>query len=40
MGRRVKEPGWVEAEPQVLLLPEPIRIAVLEWAIRPDGPQA
>ncbi|HEX3335845.1 MAG TPA: DUF6176 family protein [Jatrophihabitans sp.] len=40
MGRRVKEPGWVEAEPQVLLLPEPIRRAVLEWAIRPDGPQA
>jgi hypothetical protein len=35
MARRVKEPGWVEAEPQVLLLPEPIRQAVLLWALRP-----
>lgn len=33
--RRTKEPGWVEAEPQVLLLPEPVRRAVLEWAL-PD----
>ncbi|MDT4926486.1 MAG: hypothetical protein QOG01_4199 [Pseudonocardiales bacterium] len=40
MGRRVKEPGWVEAEPQVLLLPDPIRRLVLEWAIRPDGSEA
>ena len=42
MGRRVKEPGWVEAEPQVLLLPEPIRKAVLAWAMRPpeDSPSA
>lgn len=33
-GRRTKEPGWVEAEPQVLLLPEPVRRAVLAWALR------
>jgi hypothetical protein len=33
--RRVKEPGWVEAEPQLLLLPDPIRRAVLDWALRP-----
>lgn len=32
--RRTKEPGWVEAEPQVLMLPEPVRKAVLEWALR------
>ncbi len=32
--RRTKEPGWVEAEPQVLLLPEPVRRAVLAWALR------
>ena len=32
--RRTKEPGWVEAEPQVLLLPEPVREAVLAWALR------
>jgi hypothetical protein len=32
--RRTKEPGWVEAEPQVLLLPEPVRAAVLAWAMR------
>jgi hypothetical protein len=31
---RTKEPGWVEAEPQVLMLPEPIREAVLAWALR------
>lgn len=35
-GRRVKEQGWVEAEPQLLLLPEPVRRAVLEWAMRPN----
>ena len=29
---RVKEPGQVELEPQVLLLPEPVRAAVLAWA--------
>jgi hypothetical protein len=33
--KRTKEPGWVEAEPQVLLLPEPVRRAVLDWALRP-----
>jgi hypothetical protein len=27
--RRSKEPGWVEAEPQILLQPEPVREAVL-----------
>lgn len=35
--RRTKEPGWVEAEPQVLMLPEPVRRAVLDWALRPPG---
>jgi uncharacterized protein DUF6176 len=32
--RRTKEPGWVEAEPQVLMLPDPVREAVLAWALR------
>jgi hypothetical protein len=32
--RRTKEPGWVEAEPQLLLLPDPVRRGVLEWALR------
>ena len=32
--RRTKEPGWVEAEPQVLLLPDPVRRTVLAWALR------
>ncbi|WP_339134811.1 DUF6176 family protein [Streptomyces sp. f51] len=32
--KRTKEPGWVEAEPQVLMLPEPVREAVLSWALR------
>ena len=32
--RRTKEPGWVEAEPQVLMLPDPVRQAVLAWALR------
>lgn len=36
--RRTKEPGWVEAEPQVLLLPDPVRRAVLGWALR-DRPR-
>lgn len=36
--KRTKEPGWVEAEPQVLMLPEPVRRAVLEWALRPADP--
>jgi hypothetical protein len=35
--RRTKEPGWVEAEPQVLMLPDPVREAVLAWALRPDA---
>lgn len=35
--RRTKTPGWVEAEPQVLLLPDPVRRAVLDWALRPGG---
>lgn len=32
--RRTKEPGWTEAEPQVLLLPDPVREAVMTWAVR------
>ena len=32
--KRTKEPGWVEAEPQVLMLPDPVRTAVLDWALR------
>jgi hypothetical protein len=38
--RRVKEPGWVEAQPQVLMLPDPVREAVLAWALRGGGGQA
>jgi hypothetical protein len=34
--KRTKEPGWVEAEPQVLMLPDPIRRAVMEWALRSE----
>jgi hypothetical protein len=37
IGMRVKEPGWVEAEPQLLLLPAPVREAVLQWALRSDS---
>ena len=37
IGSRVKEPGWVEAEPQLLLLPAPVRAAVMQWALRPDN---
>ena len=33
-GKRTVIPGWTEAEPQVLMLPGPIREAVLAWAIR------
>jgi Family of unknown function (DUF6176) len=33
-GKRTKEPGWTEAEPQLLLLPDPVRNAVLSWALR------
>jgi hypothetical protein len=36
--KRTKEPGWVEAEPQVLMLPDPVRKAVLDWALRPADP--
>jgi len=36
IGSRVKQPGWVEAQPQVLMLPDPVREAVLAWALR-DG---
>lgn len=32
--RRTKEKGWVQAEPQLLLLPDPVRRAVLSWAVR------
>lgn len=32
---RTIEPGWTEAEPQLLLLPDPVREAVLSWALRP-----
>lgn len=34
MARRAKEPGWVEAVPQFLLLPAPVREAIEEWALR------
>lgn len=34
--KKAKEPGWVEAEPQVLMLPEPVRQAVMEWTLRPQ----
>lgn len=36
-GKRCKEPGWEEAEPQLLLLPEPVRHAVLGWAAHGAG---
>lgn len=32
---RTLEPGWTEAEPQLLLPPAPARDAVLSWAL-PD----
>lgn len=32
--RRTKEPGWLEAEPQVVFLPPPVRAAVETWAVR------
>jgi len=34
MARRSKEPGWVEAVPQFLLLPQPVRDAIETWALR------
>ena len=30
--RRTKEPGWLEAEPQVVFLPEPVAQAIAAWA--------
>jgi hypothetical protein len=35
--KRTKEPGWTEAEPQLVLMPEPVRDAVLAWALRPTA---
>ena len=35
IGTEVKEPGWVEAQPQLLLMPDPVRRAVVDWAMRP-----
>jgi len=32
-GRQVKEPGWEEAVPQFFLAPDPVRQAILSWAI-------
>jgi Family of unknown function (DUF6176) len=37
--KRTKEPGWTEAEPQLLLLPDPVRKAVLSWALRAREPR-
>jgi hypothetical protein len=37
--RRTKEPGWVTAEPQVLLLPAPVLDAVLSWAAGDHEPR-
>lgn len=37
--KRTKEPGWVEAEPQVLMLPDPVREAVLACALRAPEPE-
>lgn len=34
IGDRVRLPGWVEAEPQLVLMPAPVRAAVLDWALR------
>ena len=34
--KRTIIPGWTKAEPQLLLLPGPVRDAVLGWALR-DG---
>ena len=30
---RVRERGWVRAQPQLLLLPDTVRQAVLDWAL-------
>jgi len=34
--RRTKEPGWTEADPQVLLLPGPVKDAIMSWAVRAE----
>jgi hypothetical protein len=34
MARKSKEPGWVEATPQFLLLPDPVRDAIVSWSLR------
>ena len=34
MARRAKEPGWVEAVPQFLLLPQSVRDAIEAWSLR------
>jgi hypothetical protein len=36
--RRTKERGWMEAEPQVVFLPERVRGAVEAWAVRATDP--
>lgn len=33
--RRTKEPGWQEAELQVVFLPATVRAAVERWSVRP-----
>lgn len=35
---RCRETPWLEAEPQVLLLPAPVRAAILDWALRGQAP--
>jgi hypothetical protein len=40
--KRTIAPGWTDATPQVLMLPDPIRDAVLSWALadqQPSGPR-
>jgi len=34
--RRTKKPGWTEADPQVLLLPGPVKDAIMSWAVRAE----
>ena len=35
--RRTKEPGWVEAEPQVVFLPDSVQRVIEAWAVRTPG---
>jgi len=37
--RRTSAPGWTQAEPQILILPDPVREALVSWAVRaaPDS---